>query len=322
MRVLRVISVAMMLIAAMTIQLVNEAFGQAYPSKPIRIVTAGLGGGSDLASRLIASGLSAPLGQQLIIDNRPSGVIPGDTVAKSAPDGYTILFSSSSLWIGGFLENVPYDALTDFSPITLANTAPYILIVHPSVPVKSVKELVALARARPGELNYGSTGFTSAQRLTSEFFKLAAKVKITEIPFKSVSALTVDLLSGQIQVVFYNGAAAIPYVNAGRLRALGVTSPKPSPLFPGVPTVASTGLPGFESVTLFGFLAPAKTPGPVITRLNQEIVRVLQRADLKEKFFEIGVEPVGSSSGEFATAIKADRDTLGKVIADAGLRTK
>ena len=220
------------------------------------------------------------------------------------------------------MENVPYDPVKDFLPVSLANTAPYILILHPSVPAKSVKELIALAKSRPGDLNYGSTGFTSAQRLTSEFFKLAAGVKITEVPYKSVSALTVDLLSGQVQVVFYNGAAAIPYVKAGRLRALGVTSAQPSPLFPGVPTVASTGLPGYESVTLFGFLAPAKTPALVINRLNQEIVRTLNRADLKEKFFEIGVEPVGSTPDEFASAIKSDMATLGKVIKDAGLRTK
>ncbi len=293
---------------------------QIYPTKPIRIVTGGVGGGSDFTARLIAQGISAPLGQQVIVDNRGSGVIPGELVSRAPPDGYTLLVSSSSLWIVPLLQSVPFDPVRDFLPIALTNRAPNILVVHPSLPVKSIKELTALAKARPGELNYstGSTGASS--HLAAELFKVMAGVNMVRIPYKSGATEIFDLLSGQVQLTFGTAASVMPLVKARKLRALAVTSAQPFALAPELPTVAASGLPGYESETVAGIFAPAKTPAAIINRLNQEIVQVLKRADVREKYANTGVEAVGSSPEEFAAKIKSDITRMSKVIKDAGLR--
>lgn len=300
----------------------DNACAQGYPNKPIRIVTSGIGGGADFASRLIAQGLAASLGQQVIVDNRASGAAPGEVVAKSPPDGYTMLLFGATVWLLPFMRNnVPYDPVRDFTPITLAVTAPNILVVHPSLPVRSVKDLMAFAKARPGQLNYSISGSGSSNHLAGELFKAMAGVDILCIPYKGPALALNDLISGQVQLSFATGSV-MAQVKAGRLRALAVASAQPSALAPGLPTVAGSGLPGFEAVTMTGLFAPAGTPAAVINRLNEEILRVINRTESKERFFNTGLEVVGTSPQEFGAAIKADMARMGKVIRDVGIRAE
>ncbi|MBI3938454.1 MAG: tripartite tricarboxylate transporter substrate binding protein [Betaproteobacteria bacterium] len=312
---MKAISMAVLCAASLTV----VAADQSYPNKPIRMIAPAIGGASDIAARLIAQSLSGTLGQQVVVDNR--GSIAPEIGAKAAPDGYTLLSYGSPLWLSSFLrDNVPWDPVRDFSPITLTASSPNVLIVHPSLPAKSVRELIALAKARPGELNF-STGSTGAlTHLTGELFKAMAGVNIVRIPYKGNGPALNALVGGQVQLMFANSGSVVPQLNSGRLRALAVTSAQPSALVPGLPTVAASGLPGFESVTIIGMFAPAGTPAELIERLNQEIVRVLNRVDVKEKFFRIGVEAVSSSPEQFAAFIKADMTKWGKVIKDAGIR--
>ena len=218
--------------------------------------------------------------------------------------------------------NVPWDAIRDFSPITLATSQPSILAVHPSLPVKSVKELIALAKSKPGALNYSVGASGTAQHFAAELFKVMAGVNIVMINYKGGGPATNALIAGEVQVSFVSAASAAPFVKSGRLRALAVTSAQPSMLAPGLPTVAASGLPGYESVTLAGIYAPAKTPTAIINRLNQEFVRVLNGADVKEKLLNSGVEAAGNSPEQFAATIKADMTTVGKLIKDAGIRAE
>ena len=292
-------------------------YAQIFPSKPIRIVTTAVGGANDLLSRIVAQEISGPLGQQVIVENRPSGVIPGEIVSKAPADGYVLLFSGSSLWILPLMQSkIPYDPVKDFSPITFVSSAPSILLVHPSVPVKSVKELIALAKANPRALNYSSVGAGATSHLSAELFKSMTGVDIVRIPYASNNALITDLISGQTQLTFGLISLFMPHVKSGKLRALAVSSAQPSALFPGLPPIAAT-VPGYESVSMQGMFAPAKTPTAVINRLNQELVRVLNRADVKERFLGIGLEAAPSSPDQFETAIKSEMVLVGKVIRDA-----
>ena len=293
---------------------------QDYPSKAIRIVTHEAGGTPDFVSRLIAQGISGPLGQQVIVENRPTGVIPGEIVAKAPADGHTLLFISNVLWILPLMQHTPYDPVRDFSPITLANMSPNIIAVHPSVPVKSVKELIALAKARPGELNYASSGTGTVSHLAGELFKSMGGVNIVRIPYRGAGPAINDLISGQVQVTFYSATSVMPHVKAGRLRALAVTSAQPSALFPELPTAAATGLPGYESGASYGIYAPAKTPETIINRLNQEIARVLNRAEVKEKLSMAGSKIVASAPERLAATMKSEMVRMGKVIKDAGIK--
>ena len=295
---------------------------QTFPSKPIRIVTAGAGGGSDFTSRQIAQAITGPLGQPVIVDNRPSGVIPGDVVAKSPPDGYSLLATSNTLWLTPFLRsNVPYDPVRDFAPVTWTNSQPIVLVVHPSLPVKNVKELIALAKARPGALNYSTGTAGTIGHLAGELFNVMAGTKIVRIPYKSGGAETTDLIAGHVQMTFGSSASVLPQVKAGKLKAIAVASPKPTTVVPGVPTITDSGLPGFQtSGTITGIWAPAKTPDAIINRLNQEMVRYLRTPEARERFLSQGAEAVGSSPEEFAAAIKADMAKWGKVIKDANIR--
>jgi tripartite-type tricarboxylate transporter receptor subunit TctC len=297
------------------------ADGQEFPSKPIRIVTAGVGGGSDFAARLIGQAISGPMGQQVIVDNRSGGVIPGEVVAKSAPDGYTLLLYGSAHWLAPFLQDkVPYDPIKDFLPVTLAASTPAVLVVHPSLPVKSIKELIALAKARPGQLNYATGAAGSSDHLAAELFRVMAALDMVRIPYKSGTARMTDLVGGHVLMSFGTGGTLMPHINAGKLRALGVTSAQPSALFPNLPTIAASGLPGYEAVSIYGVFVPARTSDPVIRRLNQEIVRALNQPELKEKLLLVGVEPVGSSANGLAAAVQAEMTKLGKIIKDAGIR--
>ncbi len=294
--------------------------GQDYPNKPIRIITSGAGGGNDFVSRLLAQALSVNLGQQVIVDNRGSGVAPGLAVHQSAPDGYTVLIVSNNLWTAPLLQKVPYDPVRDFAPVTLPTRAPYILVVHPSMPVKSIKDLIALAKARPGELNYSSTSTGSASHIAAESFNYMAGVKLVRIPYKSSALEAADLVSGEVQLTFFDAGTATRFMKAGTVRALAVGSAQPSPLFPGLPTIGAT-VPGYEAKPqINGMFVPAKTPEAVIRRLNQEVVRALNQPDVKEKLIGAGVEVVGTTPEQFAAEIRSEIAIMAKVIKDAGIK--
>jgi tripartite-type tricarboxylate transporter receptor subunit TctC len=246
--------------------------------------------------------------------------IPGETVAKAPADGYTLLLYGSATWLTPLMQaDAPYDPVKDFSPITLVGGAPNVLVVHPSLPIKSIREFIVLARARPGALNYSSGGNGSSSHLAAELFKYMAAVDIVRVAYKSGSMETNDLISGQVQMTFSTPAQVMQYVSAGRLKALAVTSLQPSALVPGLPAIADS-VPGYESISIHGMFAPAKTPEAIIRRLHQEIIRFLSAAETKEKFFTVGVEVVASSPEELAAKMKTDMARMGKVIKDAGIR--
>jgi len=299
------------------------ASGQDYPNKPVRMVTAAPGAAGDFVARLVALGLTDSWGQQVIVENRGgSGVIPIEIVAKALPDGYTLLVFGSTLWLLPFIQKVSYNPVGDFSPITLAAVTPLLLVVHPSLPVKSITELIALAKARPGELNYASGISGSATHLPAELFKAMAGVNIVRVAYKGGAPAISALIGGEVQVMFATASGAGPHVKSGRMKALAVTSAQPSALFPDLPTVAASGLPGYDAASIMCIFAPAKTPAALVGRLNRDIVRVLNRADVKERFIKAGSEVVASSPKELAAAMKSDMATMGKVIRDAGIRAQ
>ncbi len=299
------------------------ASAQNYPTKPIRVITTGIGSVADTSARLIAQGLTAGLGQQVIVDNRAAGVTPGAIVSKAQPDGYTLLLYGNPLWLAPFLqENVPYDPVKDFSPIILAVRTPTILVVHPAVPARSVKELIALAKAKPGALNYGSAATGSSSHLAAELFKSMAGVDVVYISYKATAAVINDLIGAQIQMMFGTAGSVMPFVKSGRLTALAVTSAQPTALAPGLPTVAASGLAGYEVVSSHCIFAPAGTPRPIVSRLNAETDKVLDRPDVKEKFFNLGVETVGGTPQQCADTMKAEMSRMGKVIKAAGIRAQ
>ena len=299
-----------------------EGSGQGFPTRPVRVVTAAVGGTTDLVARVIAQGLTASLGQQVIVDNRPTGIIPGETVVKAAPDGYTLLFHASSLWMMPLLQKVPFDPVKDLAPITLATSTPYLVVVHPTVPAKTIKELIALAKAKPGVLNYGSGATGAASHLAAEQFKYMAQVNIVRIPYKGQGAAVLALLGGEVQMAFASAPSVAGHIKSGKLRALAITTLKPSHLAPGLPTVAESGLPGYESTASAGMFAPLKTPTRLITLLNREIVKTLNKQEVKDVLARDGTEVVGSSPQEFAAAINAEMATMSKVIKAAGIRTE
>lgn len=305
---------------------VSMALAQPYPSKPIRVVTAEAGGGNDLIARVMVRALNERgdgLGQQLIVENRggAGGLIAVETVLRAAPDGYTLLFYASNIWIIPLLKKAaPYDVARDFAPITWAARSPSTLVVHPSLPVSSVKELIAIARAKPGQLNYGSGGSGASTHVAAELFKSMAKVNIVRVAYRGNAPAINDLMAGQVQVMFATAGTVAPHVGSRRLRALAVTSPEPTPLAPGLPTVASAGLPGYESLSIYGAFAPSKVLPVIIQQLNREMVHALNRNDVKEQLLKAGVEAVGSTPQAYAAAIKADIARVGKVIQEAGIR--
>ena len=310
-RVVRMSLVTIMVLAS------GGVFGQDYPNRPIRIIATSLGSAGDSVSRLIAQGLTGTLGQQVVVDNRP-GVLGGELLSKAPPDGHTLHVTGNGLWVTPLMQKVPYD-MKDFSPIMTVTSAPKVIVVNPSVPAKSIRELIALAKARPGELNYGSSRSGGSGHLAAELFKSMAGVNITRIPYKGSAFARVDLLAGRVQVMLDDGSTMMPHIKSGKLIALGVTSAEPSAMFPGVPAVAAT-VPGYESVTIIGMFAPAKTPAAIIKRLNQEVVRVLNSEDAKGKVFDSGAEIVGSSPEQLAAAVQYDTVRLGKVIKDLNIR--
>ena len=301
----------------------GASIAQNYPFKPIRIVASAPGGGNDLASRLLAQGLTERLGQQVVIDGRSAGVIPGEIVARANPDGYTLLYFGGSVWlIPLMVSKPPYDPLKDFSWISLAIMSPNVLVVHPSVAARSAKELIALAKTKPGELNYSSASTGTSNHLAAELFKSMTGVNLVRIPYKGAGPALNAVLVGEAQVMFPSAGAAIPLDKAGKIRMLAVTTIKPSALMPRLPTVASAGFPNFESAALTGLFAPARTPAPVIKRLNQETVRLLTQPDVKEKLFNTGVEVVASTPEQFEATVRSEMTRMGKVIRETGMRAE
>ncbi len=310
-----VASVALCLTATVSAQ-------ENYPTRPVRIVTAEAGGGGDFIARTLAAELAANLGQQFIIENRGAagGTIAANMVAKSAPDAYTLLFYSGFVWTLPLMKSVPYDPVKDLAPIALVARAPNILVVNPALPAKSVKELIALGKSRPGDLSYASSGSGGTPHLAAELFKGMAGINMVHVPYKGQAQAITDLIGGQVQVMFPNAASAAPHLRSRRLRALAVTTPEPTALAPGLPTVASAGLPGYESVVMFGLFAPSAVPVALSRRLNSETLKILGKPDVKEKLFKAGVDTAGSTPEQFAALIKAEIVRLGKVIKDAGIR--
>jgi len=293
---------------------------QDYPSKPIRIVTGSVGGGNDAMSRQIAQGISGPLGQPVIVENRGTGFLSAEVVYKSPPDGYTLLVGAATLWMSAFFQKVPYDAVRDFSPVSLISRDVNVLVVHPSLPVKSVRELIALAKSRPGELNYGSGSRGSSSHLAAELLKHMAGVNIVWVSYKGSAPVITALIGGEVQLTLLDPGLVAPHLKSGRLRALAVTSGTPSALAPDLPTVAASDLPGYEVVGMTVMLAPAKTPDAIVNRLNQEVVRVLNLPDVKERLLTAGSEVVASSPGQLAVTMKSEIAKWGKVIKDAGIK--
>jgi tripartite-type tricarboxylate transporter receptor subunit TctC len=296
------------------------ACAQEYPNKPIRIVTGSPGGGTDLTARLIAQGISGPLGQTVIVDNR-GGPLPPEIVSQAAPDGYVLLYDGDSFILGPLMEKMSYDPVKDFSPVIAAVSTINLIVVHPSLVVNSVRELIDLAKARPGALNYGSGPTGAAANLAAEYFKVMTGVNIVRINYKGTGPAVSALIGGEVQLVFATPAVVLPHMKSGRLRALAVTSREPSAMFPGLPAVAAS-VPGYEAVSLYGLFAPATTPAAHINRLNQEIVRFLKTEAAQERILSAGLEVVGSSPQEFAVAMKFNIAKWSKVIKAAGIRSE
>lgn len=283
----------------------------AYPVKPIRlIVPFAPGGGNDTLARLIGQTISGPLGQAVIIENKPGagGAVGAEQAARAAADGYTVFLGG----VGSHAVNptinpkLGYDPIKDFAPIVLIASAPMVLAVHPSVPVNSIKELIAYAHANPGKLNFSSNGNGSSSQLAAVIFNSMAKTDMVHVPYKGLSPALVDLVSGKVDLMFSSVVAIMPMVQAGKLKALGVTSPKRLPAFPQIPTIASQGLPGYESGSWYGILAPAGTPADVVARLNSEINKAIQDPQVRAKLTEEGAEPVGGTPADFTQQIRAE----------------
>jgi tripartite-type tricarboxylate transporter receptor subunit TctC len=293
--------------------------GLVYPVKPVRIVTAEVGSGNDLVARAIALSISGNLGQQFIVDNR--GFMGSEIAARSAPDGYTLLCYGAPMWLSPFLRaRVPWDPLKDFAPVTLTVDTPNILVVHPSIAAKSSDELIALAKAKPGEFNYGASSVGATPHLAAELYKAMTGIHIVRVAYRGSGAALNGLIASQVQIMFPNAGAAMPLVKSNRLRALAVTSLQPSPLAPGLPTLTSSGVPGYQSSSPFGMFAPARTPDVIIKKLNQEIVRVLSRNDLRERLFNAGMEVVAGAPAQLTATMKSEMARWGKLIKDANIR--
>lgn len=295
------------------------AHAQSFPAKPIRVVTTVSGGGNDLVARLVQPKIAERLGQQLIVDNR--GSIGMELVAHEKPDGYTLLIAGGNLWTLQFLrKQVGWDAERDFVPITLAGTLPNIVVVHPSLPVKSIRDLIALAKKRPGDLNYSSGTTGVSTHLAGELFNIMAHTNIVRVPYKGGGPSMNAVIAGEAQVSFPNAGTVSPHIHSGRVRALAVSTARPSTLFPGLPTVASAGVPGYEWIAMIGFFAPAKTPPAIVELLNRELTHALKGQDVEERLRMSGIEVSANTPSEFGALIKADIARTAKVIRDAGIK--
>jgi tripartite-type tricarboxylate transporter receptor subunit TctC len=283
----------------------STSSGQAYPTKPIRVV---VGGSPDAVPRILGQKMAEDWGQQLVVDQRggAGGTIAADIVARAPADGYTLLLCTSTHMMSVNFFKISYDMVKDFAPITQIASTSFVLAVHPSVPAKSVKELIQLAKRKPGELNYGSGGSGSPAHLIGEMFKVETGVNMVHVPNKTVAGATADLMSGQVQMVFLVSTAAVPQIQAGRIRGLGVTSLKRSPVVPDLPTLDEAGVPKFEATAWYGFLAPAATPPAIVAKLHDEVTKVIKLPEITQRLQKLGLEPIGSSQQAFAAFINAE----------------
>lgn len=312
-------------IALLSITLPAVAMAQAYPSRSVRVlVGVPPGGTNDVVARLVSQKLSAQLGQQFVVENRggAGGNIAGEIVAKSPPDGYTIYMASvGAIAINpSFYPNMPYDTLRDLAPISQLTSVPQLLVVHPSVPANDVKQLIAYARAKPGQLNFASGSSGSAIHLAGEMFKTMAGLSMVHIPYKGSNPAMLDLLAGRVSLMFDQIVTSLPLVQQGKLRALGVTTLQRSPIAPDIPTIAEAGLPGYEISTWHGLFAPGATPRDIVNRLSSEAAKALQSKDIHEKYLALGADPVSSTPEQFAAYLKSDIAKWAKVIKDSGAK--
>ena len=297
---------------------------QAYPSRPIRIISPfAAGGGNDLICRTIAAKLTDSFRQQVIVENRTgaNGIIGTEAAARAAPDGHTIVLIPSGHAVNASIRKLPYDAIRDFTTISMVGSSPLVLAVHPSVPVKNVKELVALVKLRPGQLNYVSAGIGSSGHLGGALFDVLTGTKMVHVPYKGMSLALTDLISGQVTMAFATSLSVVPHVQSGRLRALGTTGVQRSPALPDLPTVAAT-VPGYEASLWYGFVGPARMPADVVRRLNAEIVAILKLPDVRERLTGQGIDIQSGTPEEFAKLLVADLQRWAQVVQRAGIRAE
>ena len=305
------------IISVVAIVLAAPAAAQSYPAKPVRLIVGfAPGGGTDIMARVISKKLADTWTHALVVENRPGadGSIATELVAKSAPDGYTLVMVSNAHTITPFQRKLGYDAVRDFAPVTLVASNPNLLLVHPSLPVKNVKELVVLAKARPGQLAYGSSGGGTSPFLAMELFKSMTGTDIVHVPYKGSNPAVIDLVGGHIQLMFGAVSTTLPHVKSTKLRAIAVSSPTRWPSVPNVPTVSESGLPGFEAATWYGLLSPAGTPQPVVARLHTDIAGVLHQPEIKSFGMEQGFQTIGNKPDEFAEIIRRDMEKWGKLM--------
>jgi tripartite-type tricarboxylate transporter receptor subunit TctC len=303
---------------------IGQAGAQAnYPSRPVRIVVPSPpGGGTDIIARVLAQHFSTAFGQQFFVENRPGAgnMIGIESVARSAPDGYTLLMVPSTLALNSVLyKNVNYDPIRDFAPITVAATAPNILVINPQVPAKVLRDFITLAKERPGTLMYGTPGVGTSPHMSMELFKSMANVDIQHIPYRGTAPAVTDIISGQIHAMFANALTARPQIEAGKVRAIGVSGPKRIAAMPDVPPVAEAGVPGYEAMQWYGMVAPAGTPPQIIERVHAAAIKALHTAEMKEKLATDGAEPAGSTSAEFAALIKSELEKWTRVARAANI---
>ena len=301
------------------------ATAQAYPAKPIRWISPWpAGGANDIFSRAIGQRIGESLGQQVLVDNRPgaAGTIGSDIAAKAPADGYTLVMGSSPTHAiaPALYPALPYDPLRDFSAVTLVGSVPNVLVLHPSVPAKTVKEFIAVAKARPGKLNFASTGNGTSQHLSAELFKFMAGLDMVHIPYKGTAPALTELVAGQVDLAFENMPALIPHIQAGRLRALAVTTTKRSAVMPELPTIAEAALPGYDASVWFGVFAPAGTPRPVIDRLHGEILKALQTQDLKSRMVAMGTDVSGIGPDDFSAYVRKEIPKWANLVKAAGVK--
>ena len=309
-----------MLSASVTAQPASTGSGQAYPSKPVRFV---IGPAPELLPRLISQKLSELWGQQVVIDQRPGagGIVAGDLVSKATPDGYTWLMSTGSFYVVDALyPKLSYNMVRDFAPVTLMATIPFIAVVHPSVPAKSLAELVQLAKAQPGKLNFASAGTGTTTQLAAEFFKLSAKINIVHVPYKGVAAAVTDVLAGQVQMMFSVAQGAVPHVQSGKLRALAITSARRSPAVPEVPTITEAGFPEIDIVGWNGVSVPIKTPRALVNKLNTELRSVLNQKDMQERMIAAGFDLADTTLEQFDAFIRKDVALYTRIIKESKMR--
>jgi len=319
--------VARTLVLIAVAAIVAPAWAQlAYPSRPVRIISIfPPGGGNDILCRTVAQKLTDNLRQQVIVENRPgaNGIIGTEAAARSAPDGYTITLIPSGHAVNASLyRKLPYDSVKDFTPITLAGSSPLVLAVHPSVPAKSAKELVALAKARPGQLSYGTAGVGSSGHLAGALFETMTGTTLVHIPYKGMSIAVTDLIGGQVSITFGTSLSVVPHVRSARLRALATTGAQRSPALPNLPTVAESGVPGYEASLWYGFVGPARLPPEIVHRLNSEIGTVLGLQDVRERLADQGVDARSSTPEEFARLLVSDIERWAKVVQRVGVRAE